>query len=150
MNRLRAFTTDTAYRIRSKEGSAEQLVFGFLNGLTALTAELEGRHYGGGVLELIPSEIEKLHVPVPSKIKPRAADLDKTLRSMPMDSALELQTKDILGSMGLPEKCQDELLCGWWHLRNIPPTEKSIAQRIENTESEQVSILNRCELLLKF
>ena len=104
LNRLRAFTTDTVYRIRSKEGSAEQLVFGFLNGLTALTAELESRHYGGG----IPSEIEKLHVPVPSKIKPRVADLDKTLRSMPMDSALELQTKDILGSMGLPEKCQDE------------------------------------------
>ena len=118
LNRLRAFTTDTAYRIRSKEGSAEQLVFGFLNGLTALTAELEGRHYGGGVLELVPSEIEKLLVPVPSKIKPRVADLDKSVRSMPMDSVLELQTKDILGSMGLPEKCQDELLCGWWRLRN--------------------------------
>ncbi len=49
-------------------------MFGFLNGLTALTAELEGRHYGGGVLELVPSEIEKLLVPVPSKIKPRVAD----------------------------------------------------------------------------
>jgi hypothetical protein len=33
-----------------------------VNSLTALTAELEGRHYGGGVLELVPSEIEKLAV----------------------------------------------------------------------------------------
>jgi len=32
--------------------------------LTALSAELEGRHYGGGVLELVPSEIERLLVPL--------------------------------------------------------------------------------------
>jgi len=67
LNRYGAYTTDTAYRVRAREGSAEQLVYGFLTCLTALSAELEGRHYGGGVLELVPSEIERLLVLPPRK-----------------------------------------------------------------------------------
>ena len=63
LNKLRAYTTDTAYRVKVKQGSAEKLVFSFVNPLTALSAELEGRHYGGGVLELVPSEIERLLIP---------------------------------------------------------------------------------------
>ena len=118
LNKLRAFTTDTAYRIRAKEGTAEQLVYGFLNGLTALSAELESRHYGGGVLELVPSEIEKLLLPPPSKVKPRVVELDKAVRTMPMDAVLALQTKRILGDMGLSKKDQGELLSGWSRLRN--------------------------------
>ncbi len=37
--------------------------FSYLNSLTFLYAELGGRHYGGGVLEMVPSEIEKLLIP---------------------------------------------------------------------------------------
>ena len=118
LNRLRAYTTDTAYRIRSKEGAAEQLVYGFLNALTALSAELEGRHYGGGVLELIPSEIERLLLPPTLKINPNIAKLDKAVRTMPMDAVLEIQTKRILGNLGISDKNQDELLVAWQQLRN--------------------------------
>ena len=39
---------------------------GFQNTLTLLSAEVEGRTYGGGVLELVPSEIARLRVPVVS------------------------------------------------------------------------------------
>jgi adenine-specific DNA methylase len=118
LNELRAYTTDTAYRIRVKEGSAQQLVYGFVNGLTALSAELEGRHYGGGVLELIPSEIERLLVPPPSKVKPDVAALDEAVRSMPADAVLEKQTKKTLGGMGLSKSQQSELLAGWKKLHD--------------------------------
>lgn len=118
LNRINAFTTDTAYRVRAKEGTAEQLVYAFLNGLTALSAELEGRHYGGGVLELVPSEIEKLLVPPPSKISPRISELDTAVRTLPMDDVLELQTSHILGNLGLSKAQQYELLSGWHRLRN--------------------------------
>lgn len=64
LNSVGAYTTDTAYRITSSFTNAENLVCSFLNPLTAITAELEGRYYGGGVLELVPSEIEKLYIPV--------------------------------------------------------------------------------------
>jgi len=118
LNKLRAFTTDTAYRIRAKEGTAEQLVYGFLNGLTSLSAELEGRHYGGGVLELVPSEIEKLLIPAPATITPDIKGLDEDVRSMPMDDVLAKQTKTILGSLGISTGDQDEVMSGWRRLRN--------------------------------
>ncbi|QGA58494.1 MULTISPECIES: Eco57I restriction-modification methylase domain-containing protein [unclassified Brucella] len=118
LNELRAYTTDTAYRIRLKEGKAEQLVYGFINGLTALSAELEGRHYGGGVLELVPSEIEKLLVPPPLMVKPKIAELDRAVRTMPMDAVLEQQTRHTLGNMGLSKVDQAQLLGGWKKLRD--------------------------------
>lgn len=118
LNQLRAYTTDTAYRIRLKEGTAEQFVYGFINGLTALSAELEGRHYGGGVLELVPSEIEKLLVPPPLKVRPKIPELDEAIRTMPMDAVLERQTQRTLGDLGLSSADQSELLNGWKRLRD--------------------------------
>ncbi len=117
LNQLRAYTTDTAYRVRLKEGTAEQLVYGFINALTALSAELEGRHYGGGVLELVPSEIEKLLLP-PLKVRPKVAELDKAVRTLPMDAVLEQQTRRTLGGLGLSTADQSELLNGWRRLRD--------------------------------
>lgn len=118
LNEIRAYTTDTAYRIRLKEGTAEQLVYSFINALTSLSAELEGRHYGGGVLELVPSEIERLLVPTPAKITPNVAQLDEAVRTMPMDAVVEQQTRSVLGDLGLSGNDQLELLAGWKKLRD--------------------------------
>ncbi|GJQ63930.1 MAG: restriction endonuclease [Melioribacteraceae bacterium] len=68
LNDIQAYTTDTSYRIKSKYLDESSIVYSFINSLTALTAELEGRHYGGGVLELVPSEIEKLLIPIPQNL----------------------------------------------------------------------------------
>ena len=118
LNKLRAYTTDTAYRIRVKEGTAEQLVFNFVNPLTALSAELEGRHYGGGVLELVPSEIERLLIPVPTCSKADINCLDKSVRSLSMGAVLERQSRIVLGAIGLTTGDQHELMKGWKKLRD--------------------------------
>ena len=118
LNKLRAYTTDTAYRIRVKKGTAQQLVYSFVNPLTALSAELEGRHYGGGVLELVPSEIERLLIPVPPCLEPDVNCLDDAVRSLTMDIVLERQGRAVLGAMGLAEVDQDELMRGWKKLRD--------------------------------
>lgn len=62
-NEMGAYTTDTAYRVDSHL-APEVLTVGFFNSLTALSAEMAGRTYGGGVLELVPSEIRSLLIPV--------------------------------------------------------------------------------------
>lgn len=116
LNRLGAYTTDTAYRIRSKATPAESLVAGFLNPLTALSAELEGRHYGGGVLELIPSEIERLLIPLTKA--PAIDKLDQTVRTVPVQEILAAQSKTILTPLGLSETEQTRLLEAWRALRN--------------------------------
>lgn len=116
INRVGAYTTDTAYRIRSLRGTADGLVYGFFNSLTALSAELEGRHYGGGVLELVPSEIEKLLLPVPEGIKPDLKRLDRMVREDSVADTLEVQSEALLGALSKGE--QMDLLSAWAMLRD--------------------------------
>jgi len=118
LNRIGAYTTDTAYRIRSSGTTAEKLVGSFINPLTALSAELEGRHYGGGVLELIPSEIERLIIPLAPKLSVDLAALDKAIRTQPAQQVLWDQGKLILGAMELPQADQECIFEGWRKLRD--------------------------------
>ena len=118
LNRFGAYTTDTAYRIRAKDVAAEKLVGCFVNPLTALSAELEGRHYGGGVLELIPSEIERLLIPLPSKPRVALRALDQAVRSLPAHQVLAGQGKVLLGALGLARAQQECVLEGWRRLRD--------------------------------
>ena len=118
LNSMMAYTTDTSYRIRVKEGTGAQLVSNFLNPLTALSAELEGRHYGGGVLELVPSEIERLLIPHSAEIGVDVLALDGAVRSCSMDVVLEHQAKVVLGPLGVTPSDQDRLLNGWRSLRD--------------------------------
>lgn len=118
LNRIGAYTTDTAYRIRANNIVADKLVGCFVNPLTSLSAELEGRHYGGGVLELIPSEIERLLIPLPLKAAVDVADLDRAIRSLPTHQVLSRQGKAVLGPLGLSQAKQDCILQGWRKLRD--------------------------------
>ena len=117
-NKLGAYTTDTAYRIKAKACNSQTLVYSFLNALTALSAELEGRYYGGGVLELVPSEIEKLLIPLPQSVHPELRKLDTAIREMDVVDVLEQQNKKMLGALGLSKSGQDELLAAWLRLKN--------------------------------
>lgn len=67
LNQADAYTTDTIYRGKMRElfcGRERDLVATFQNTLTLLSSEIEGRTYGGGVLELVPSEVARLTVPL--------------------------------------------------------------------------------------
>lgn len=118
LNRLGAYTTDTAYRIRTQRLAGERLVGCFINPLTALSAELEGRHYGGGVLELIPSEIERLQIPLPAKVDVDLKALDASIRNRPTHETLERQGKIVLGALGISKAKQVSALEGWRKLRD--------------------------------
>ncbi|MDV2117952.1 N-6 DNA methylase [Alcaligenes faecalis] len=117
LNKLRAYTTDTAYRIKSYGIAAEHLVSCFVNPLTALSAELESRHYGGGVLELIPSEINKLVIPTPD-VCININELDQDIRRLPTHDVLAQQGEKILGALGISTKDQIRILDGWRMLRD--------------------------------
>ena len=90
----------------------------FINSLTALSSELEGRHYGGGVLELVPSEIEKLYVPIPSQTRTAMKTLDNIIRNTSSSDVLAYQDSRVLRDLGLTT---DEIAClhaAWDKLRN--------------------------------
>ncbi len=82
LNQANVVTTDTVYRGEMLELFAdreEDFVSGFQNTLTLLSAEIEGRTYGGGVLELVPSEIARLQVPL-ARTSTRLGELDALSR----------------------------------------------------------------------
>lgn len=63
-NKAKLLVTDSAYMVEMKESySIEHLIFSFYNSLTLSLAELNGRYYGGGVLELTPNEFKNLPLP---------------------------------------------------------------------------------------
>ncbi len=119
LNRADAYTTDTAYRISPKGIQAESLVYSFVNSLTCLTAELEGRHYGGGVLELVPSEIERLLVPIvgAGKAELRIAD-EKFRQTEDRLEFLQAQDAAVLAKIGLNKKNREILFNAWLKLRD--------------------------------
>ncbi len=60
-NSSNVYVTDTAYKINPKKNvSISSFVYSFYNLITLIYAELMGRKYGGGVLELTPNEFKDL------------------------------------------------------------------------------------------
>jgi adenine-specific DNA methylase len=119
LNVAQAYTTDTAYRIRPHGVTAESLVFGFVNSLTCLCAEMEGRHYGGGVLELVPSEIERLLVPTVNATGDELKLTDQRFRNaIDYSSFLRAQDTVVFGKMGLSRREQEVLHVAWLRLRD--------------------------------
>jgi adenine-specific DNA-methyltransferase len=56
--------TDSAYNVTMRDGyEIGSFIYSFYNSLTLAYAELFGRYYGGGVLELTPNEFKNLPVP---------------------------------------------------------------------------------------
>nr|WP_181717111.1 N-6 DNA methylase [Psychrobacter sp.]QJS05557.1 modification methylase [Psychrobacter sp.] len=115
-NEIEAYTTDTAYRIRT-ELSPELLTYCFINPLTAITAELEGRSYGGGVLELVPSEIEKIYIPLPESLDYDISELNKNIKAGNLESVLKSQGDKIFKALGFTQEEGDKLFNIWQKLK---------------------------------
>lgn len=63
-NEAKVLATDAAYYVNMREGYyINDLVFSFYNSATLAVAELTGRYYGGGVLEMVPTEFKSLPIP---------------------------------------------------------------------------------------
>ena len=98
INEARVLVTDTAYQVTMHEGySIRDLTYSFYNSLTLLFCEMDGRFYGGGVLELTPKEFRGIPIQFqnptelefeefvqkfPKSKSPEAANFDYTDRRM--------------------------------------------------------------------
>jgi adenine-specific DNA-methyltransferase len=103
LNKAGATSTDTIHRVKCKSPKT-QLVSNLYTHLTAASAEIEGRSYGGGVLELEPTEAE--HLLVPKNLAPVVPlrDVDCMIRAGKLDDLLQENDKLLLeGQLGLSE-----------------------------------------------
>ena len=101
VNEIGAFNTDTAYRVSTKMDPIS-IAYSFYNSLTAISTELEGRSYGGGVLELVPSEVRRLVIPLISVTREQIEKLDSAIENkVSTNELLDMQDKIVLKEIGL-------------------------------------------------
>jgi adenine-specific DNA-methyltransferase len=114
VNDANVVTTDTIYlgRPLTTEYSALDIAAVFHNSLSMLSAELEGRSFGGGVLELVPSEVGRLLLPKVPNFGENLSGLDHVARVHGSDSDDLIDATDQLiarGRKGLTRPLLDRL-----------------------------------------
>lgn len=81
-NNAKVLSTDSAYNITMKDNFyVNDLIFSFYNSLTLSFSELNGRYYGGGVLELTPNEFKKLPIPFVNIIESKFSEFVKSFKN---------------------------------------------------------------------
>jgi adenine-specific DNA methylase len=102
VNAAAATSTDTVHRVRVRadfEAAVDPraLAAVFHNSATFAFAEIMGRSYGGGILELEPREAEQLPVPRPECADPELVqDVDVLLKANEVDKALDVVDRRVL------------------------------------------------------
>ncbi|MCK0114371.1 class I SAM-dependent methyltransferase [Gelidibacter sp. F63206] len=98
LNEANAYTTDTMHRVFIKEKTDKKAFIGsFYNSLSLAFSEIVGRSYGGGVLELMPSEAGKILLPYQPENTDLLATIDKMMREdKPIDEILKITNQQIL------------------------------------------------------
>lgn len=117
-NATKATSTDTIHRIRCK-APVDRFVRNAYTSLTAASAEIEGRSYGGGVLELEPSEAEKLLFPAHLQEALPLKEVDSLIRSGQLTSLLDANDKLVLrNGVGLSRRECTMLRQIWEKMKN--------------------------------
>jgi len=98
LNEANAYTTDTMHRVfMKKDTDKNAFIASFYNSLSLAFSEIVGRSYGGGVLELMPSEAEKILLPYQTDNADLLATIDKMMREKKsIDEILKITNKQIL------------------------------------------------------
>ncbi|OCB49364.1 lactate dehydrogenase [Mycobacterium malmoense] len=124
VNAAAATSTDTVHRVRLAAGSdfedATALAAVFHNSVTFAFAEIVGRSYGGGILELEPREAEQLPIPPPALAGGGlACDVDLLLKADEAEKALDLVDRHVLiDGLGLEPGVVAQCRAAWAALRD--------------------------------
>lgn len=135
LNTSDATSTDTIHRMKSKGAKPERIIANTYTWLTAASAEIEGRSYGGGVLELEPTEAERLLMPAQLNGAMSLAEVDKLVRAGRLDDVLEENARIVLiEHMGL-SAAECALLKGvWMKMRNRRNSRRRGAKVVSHTK----------------
>lgn len=120
LNRASATCTDTIHRVRFRNGTPrEAFAAAFLNSMTFAFAEVMGRSYGGGVLELEPNEAEALPIPSNGAARPDLKQINELVLAGNIEAVLNMTDSVLLqGRLGLSRRETRMLREIWEKMRN--------------------------------
>jgi adenine-specific DNA-methyltransferase len=107
INQAEAYTTDTMHRVFVKKGTdIKALTASYYNSLSLAFTEVSGRSHGGGVLELMPNEAEKVLLPYHKDNAKLLSQIDKLIRDKTdIEEVLKITNQIILKEhFGLTQK----------------------------------------------
>ena len=103
LNRCSAVSTDTMHRIKLNEGvDKENVLLSYYNSISFAFTEICGRSYGGGVLEILPSEVGNIMLPIINSLNKSLREdllnrLDSIIRNdEDIEKALDLVDQKLL------------------------------------------------------
>lgn len=98
VNEANAYTTDTMHRINLKHKvDPNAFSASYYNSLSLAMTEISGRSHGGGALELMPNEVEKILIPYNIKNIKIFGEIDKMFREgLDIEKILEFTDTIIL------------------------------------------------------
>ena len=98
LNEAKAYTTDTMHRVFINEGvNHKAFVVSYYNSLSFAFAEILGLNFGGGVLELMPSEVEGIYLPYRKANAKLFDKVDQMVREKKTaDEILDITDKELL------------------------------------------------------
>ena len=99
LNTAKGTSTDTIHRMRCF-APAKQIVASLYTHLTAASAEIEGRSYGGGVLEQEPNEARRLLMPLDIECAMPIKECDRLIRAGRLQDILGENDKRVLIDKG--------------------------------------------------
>ena len=118
LNKAGATSTDTIHRMKCS-GNSSRVAGSLYTHLTAASAEVEGRSYGGGVLELEPTEAERLLVPRKLNGAMPIDEADRLVRQGLLTQVLEYNDRVVLqDALGLSTRDGTMLRQIWEKMRN--------------------------------
>ncbi len=98
INEAEAYTTDTMHRVTVKPNAEiKALTASYYNSLSLAFSEICGRSHGGGVLELMPNEVEEILLPYNANNADLLPEINKMIRAKKdISEILKLTNQKIL------------------------------------------------------
>lgn len=97
INEAQVYTTDTMHRVWIKENvDIKTLAASYYNSLSLAFAEICGRSHGGGVLELMPNEVENIILPYNEKNAVLLDEIDNRMRNKENINKILEQTNKLI------------------------------------------------------
>lgn len=126
---INAVSTDTMHRIRFNEGiDRRRVILSYYNSISFAFTEIEGRSYGGGVLEILPGEFERVTIPdlmntdvlTDDIIDDVISDIDRCIReNRDISEVLDIvDTRILIGLLDVGEEVLHQFRDIWNILRN--------------------------------
>jgi adenine-specific DNA-methyltransferase len=118
VNQTKAVCTDTMHRVRFENNNdVKAITPAFHNSLTFAFTEVVGRSYGGGVLELMPTEAEQLPVPSVDLGSSFLDEVDSIARSKSWMDVVDLIDQRVLrDELGFADSDIDAFRTSWREL----------------------------------